>query len=201
MKLARTIGTGLMTILVVMALGGVGSAMAETTALCAVDEDPCEAANQVTEVHFEAHNLTILSPLPEGEGGYNYGCDGLFSATVSELGKPQTLEAQSLSFTSCGQGCTRTTETLGTFSVLKVETELAEITANGFEIKVSCSGFSNCLYGFNEQVGTLKGALLAENGHITYQEAPLELISGFLCPKEIKLDALFEASEPIYVSS
>jgi len=198
MRLAKMIGTVLTAILVVMVLGGVGSAMAETTALCTADEDPCEEANQVTEVHFEAHNLSILSPL---EGGYDYGCDALLSATVGELGKPQTLEAQSLVYTSCGQGCTRTTEKLGTFSVLKMESEVAEITANGFEIKVNCSNFSNCIYAFEEGVGTLEGALLAENGHITYSEVPLKLIKGLLCPKEAKLDALFESSEPIYVSS
>jgi len=200
MKLARMIGLASVAIAVAMALVGVSPAMAETTALCKVDEDPCKEANQVTEVHFIAHNnVNILSPI---QGKYDYGCDGLLSATVSKLGETQTLEAQSLIYTSCGQGCTRTTETLGTFSVLKTGNELAEITANGFETKVSCSGFSNCTYAFEEQVGTLEGALLTENGHITYYKAPLEKVGGsFLCPTEALFDALFEASEPIYVSS
>lgn len=174
-------------------------AIAETTALCTVDENPCKEANQVTEVSFTAHNnISILSPL---EGKYSYGCDASLSATASKLGETQTLKALSLVFSSCGQGCTRTTETLGTFTVSKAGTEAAEITANGFTMKVSYSGFSNCVYSFEGQTGTLKGALLAENGHITYFEAPLKLVSGLLCPKEALFDALFEAANPIYVSS
>jgi hypothetical protein len=66
----------------------------------------------------------------------------------------------------------------------------------------ACSGFSNCIYEFNEQVGVLEGPLLTDdNGHITFQEVPLERVSGILCPSEVKFDALFEASEPVYVSS
>jgi hypothetical protein len=201
MKPARKIGLIVVAVIASMGLVGASSAMAETTALCKVDETPCSEANQVTEVHYEADNINILTPT--GGGGYDYGCShALLSATVSKLAETQTLEGQSLTYSSCGGGCTRTTIELGTLSVLRTEGELAEITANGFEVNVSCSGFTNCRYSFNEQSGTLKGPLLTgDNGHITFQEAPLERVSGFLCPELVKLDALFVASKPVYVKS
>lgn len=197
MKLARMSSLMLVAIMVTMALVGASSAVAETTALCKVDEDPCKEANQVTEVHYKANNIEFL-------GEYAYGCsNALLLATVSKLGKTQALEAQSMVYPSCGGGCTRTTEELGTLSVLRTASESAEITINGFKTKVTCSGFSNCIYAFNEQVGVLEGPLLTgDNGHITFQEVPLERVGGGLfCPLEVSFDALFEASEPVYVSS
>jgi len=195
----KKVGLMLVTAVATMALIGVSSAMAETTALCKADESPCKEANQVTEVSFEANNnISILSPL---EGGYGYECNAALSATVSQLGETQTLTAQSLTYSSCNKGCTRTTEMLGTFTVLKIGVEKAEIVANEFTVKVSCSGFSNCVYASEGLTGTLKGDLLTENGHITYFEAPLKLVSGVFCPKEALFDALFESTEPIYVSS
>jgi len=197
MKLARMSSLMLVAAMVTMALIVTSSAAAETTALCNVDQDPCKEANQVTEVHYEAHNTHFL-------GEYAYGCsDALLSAAVGKLGTPQTLEAQSMTYTSCGGGCTRTTEELGTLSVLRTANESAEVVVNGFKTKVTCSGFSNCIYVLNEQVGVLQGPLLTgDNGHITFEEVPLEKVGGsLLCPAEVRFDALFEASKQIYVSS
>ena len=120
MKLARMSSLVLAALIMAMALVGTSSAVAETTALCKVDEDPCKEANQVTEVHYKAHNIDFL-------GEYAYGCNNaLLSAAVLELGKPQALEAQSMAYTSCGGGCTRTTEELGTLSVLRTASESAD---------------------------------------------------------------------------
>lgn len=201
MKAPRKIGLAVVAAIVTMGLIGTPSAMAATTALCKVDEDPCAEANQVAEVHYEAENVNILTPT--GGGGYDYGCShALLSATVSKLGETQILKGQTLTFSSCGGGCTRTTVELGTLSVLRTEDELAKITANGFEINVTCSGFTNCRYSFNEQSAALKGPLVtSDNGHITFQETPLERVSGLFCPELVKLDALFVASKPVYVKS
>lgn len=196
MKLARMIGLGLVAAIAVMALIGASSAMAETTALCKVDEDPCAEANQVTEVHYKAEKIIILT------SSMNYECDALLSGTVSKLGETQTLEAQSLTYTNCNQGCTRTVTKLGSFSIQRSALELAKISGSGFEISVKCGTTINCSYAFNELNGTVKGSLLTgDNGHITYEKATLQKLGGFLCPTEAYLDALFVASEPVYVKS
>ena len=199
MKLVRMIGLGLIAAVAATALLGASSAMAETTALCEVDEDPCEEANQVTEVNYEAEDLYVLTSVME------YECDASLSATVSKLGETQTLEAQELVYTNCregGQSCSRTATELGTFSVLRTKPELAEIAGSGFKISVKCGALINCTYAFNGLTGTVKGPLLTgDNGHILYQEANLEKVGGIACPNEAKLDAVFVASSPVYVES
>jgi len=177
-------------------LVGPSTAMAETTALCSVEQDPCEEGNQITEISYEANDLVVLTTLMD------YTCDSSFSAGVSELGEPQTLEVTAMTYTSCNQGCSRTVEELGTFKVTRTGEEVGEVFGSGFVVHVVCGSTINCTYTFDELTGTIQGASLTEdNGHITFQEAEFVKHSGFLCPTVAKLDALFVASEPVYVSS
>jgi hypothetical protein len=195
-KLARMIALACLSAIATLVLVGPSTAMAESTALCSVEENPCEKGNQIKEIKYEANPLTVLTSLMD------YVCDSSFSATVSELGKPQTLNVTEMQYTNCNQGCTRTVTELGTFKVTRTEAELGEIVGSGFEVFVKCGSTINCTYTFDELKGTIEGAsLTGDNGHITFKEAEFVNHSGFLCPKVAKLDALFIASKPVYVSS
>jgi hypothetical protein len=189
MKLARLIGLVCVTAIAALALVGPSSAMAETTALCSVEENPCKESNQIKEIEFEADDIVVLT------SAMDYECDASFSATVSGLGAPQTLTVTEMQYTSCNQGCSRTVEELGTFSVNRTGADLGYMTGIGFEVYVECESSIDCTYAYTGMSGTIQG------GHITFVEAPFEKISGLLCPDEAYLDALFVASEPVYVMS
>jgi hypothetical protein len=196
MKPVKILGVVAVAVVAATALVGASSAMA-STALCKVNEDPCAEANLVTEVHYTAEKVLIHTSTMD------YECSALLSATVSKLGeKTQTLEAQSLVYTNCNQGCSRTVKKLGTFTVERTEAETAKIDGTGFEIFVECSTQINCSYAFNGLTGTMLGAgLTGDNGHITYNEATLERIGGLFCPTVATLSALFVASKAVYVKS
>jgi len=196
MKPTKMLGIATIATVTVMAFAGASSAMAQSTALCKVDENPCAKANQVTEVHFVAEPILIHT------SAMDYECNALLSATVGELGEPQVLTAQSLQYTSCNQGCTRTVKKLGKLSLERTEAETAKISGSGFEIYVQCSGQIDCTYAFNGLNGTALGALLTgDNGHLRFEGATLEKIGGFLCPTVATLSALFHASQAFYVES
>lgn len=195
MKPVKMLGLAVVVALAATALIGTSSASA-STALCKVDENPCAKANQVTEVHFVAKPVLIHTSVMD------YECDALLSATVGELAESQTLTAQSLTYTSCNQGCTRTVKKLGKLTLERTGTETAKLTGSGFEIYVQCSGKIDCTYAFNGLNGTALGALLTgDNGHLRFEEATLEKIGGLLCPTVATLSGLFVASQTFYVES
>ena len=195
MRLAKTMGLACIAAIASMALLGTSTASAESTALCNVNKAPCPEESQTTKVHFVADDILIHT------SAMDYECDALLTATVLKLGSPQTLDATSLQYTSCNQGCTRTVKALGTFSVLRTETDTATVEGNGFEVLVQCGVLINCTYAFKELTGTLTGASLTGNGHITYEEAGLFKVGGFACPAVANLNALFEALSSVYVTS
>jgi hypothetical protein len=196
MKLARLIGLICVAAMATLVLVGPSTAMAKTTALCSVEEDPCEKGNQVKEIKYEANDLTVLTSLMD------YVCDSSFSATVSGLGESQTLAVTEMQYTSCNQGCTRTVTELGAFKITRTEAELGDVVGSGFKVVVKCGSTINCTYTFDELIGTIQGAsLTGDNGHITFEKAEFVNHSGFICPQVALLDALFVASKPVYLSS
>lgn len=195
MKPVKMLGLAVVAALAATVLIGTSSASA-STALCKVDENPCAKANQVTEVHFVAEPVLIHTSVMD------YECNALLSATVGELAESQTLTAQSLTYTSCNQGCTRTVNKLGKLTLERTEAETAKLTGSGFEIHVQCSGKIDCTYAFNGLNGTALGALLTgDNGHLRFEGATLEKIGGLLCPTVATLSGLFVASQAFYVES
>jgi hypothetical protein len=79
MKPIKTLGLAALMALMTMAFISTASATAESTGLCAKDEDPCESL--VTQVH-ETGKAKLLSSL------VNVECDILFSGTIVEEGSP-----------------------------------------------------------------------------------------------------------------
>lgn len=197
MKPVKALGLLAISAFVVTAFAATSSAMA-STALCKVDENPCAAENRLTQVHFDAENIVIHTSLMD------YECNATLLGEVGELAETQVITATTLQYTNCNQGCTRTVESLGKFSLKRTAEEKATIAGSGFKIHVQCGTTINCTYAFNELTGTVLGALLTgDTGHITYSEATLEKVGGFLCPTEARLNALFKALEgtSIYVES
>jgi len=182
-------------VVLAFALLGPTAAMAETTALCTVDQVPCNSL--VTHTHYKSESLQLLTTLGD------YKCDGLYLANVLLLGSPQLLEGE-FSYSNCDKGCTRE-EINGPvlLNLLKTGHETAVIEGTEVaEVKVKCS-FLNCVYSFSELTGTAKGPLLAKssNGEFVFNEALLVHVSGSLCPSTSRLDATYTLLSPAYISS
>lgn len=167
------------------------SAMAESTALCKVDQSPCEAANQIAEVHVtsvgKAKLLTSLTTIE---------CEALFSGMIStKLASPLVISGN-FTYTSCKSGfgsCTATEENgPSEIRVLKEGHETAKVTGEGL-VHLKCGTSLDCIYNGIGLTGTGKGPLLSAasnpNGEVTLSEATTtKEIGGFLCPKTSKLD-------------
>jgi len=185
-----------------IAVVGPSSAMAESTVLCKVDESPCAEANWVKKVSFTAKGVSFETIESEAEGGYNYQCEATLAAEALGLGSPQILDVTNLQFTNCNQGCTRTVTKNGTLKVSRTGNETAEVVGEGGEIVVKCSIGTNCVFDLGGAAGQLTGPLLTgTTAHLTYTKAALHKIGGLFCPKEVRLSAIFVASESFYVSS
>lgn len=183
-----------------MAFVGATSAMAEPTQLCT--NDVPAACVEPMEVHFtsvnskgESAKATLLSVV-------NVECNVLILGTVVlGLSNPVkiTVATAGLVYTNCG-GCTVTTLKGGTITVLRLGVELADINGSGFEVKVSCAGFINCVYGAENLTGHGLGPLkAAPNGTVSYVKSPVKKISGALCPETSTLDGVFLPLVPIYI--
>jgi RHS repeat-associated protein len=177
--------------LLAIALLGASAAMAEKTALCSVDENPCKAIHAITHVHEtsvgKAKLLTILG---------NVECDALFLGdTVTGTEAPLLIEGN-LTYTNCklgGSGCTATEENgPAEIKVLKEGHEKAKVTGE-YLVHVKCGSSLDCSYTAVGLAGTAKGPLLSaqtpDNGEVTISEQSLtKEVGGFLCPKTTKLD-------------
>lgn len=196
MKLIKPLLPACLAAILAMASFGASAAMAESTALCKADQDPCSEANSVTHVHYTAEDIRVETSI------MNYECDALFLGDVSSLGAPQTFEAQ-FTYTSCDKGCTRAEISEGgLFEILRTGDELAEVVGEGIEILVECGSNLHCVYDFEGITGQVSGPLLTGNkGHLTFEKAPLHHTSGLLCPAQGHLVALFKPLEAIYIES
>lgn len=197
MKRVKALGSLAVVAIFAMALMGPPAAMGESTLLCEADEIPCSSS--VSHVHYVAKDMFILT---SAGSSYDYKCDVLLLATVGELGSPQELEGK-FTYTSCNGGCARTEVSEGgTLFFLRVGTELAEVTGEGFEVLSNCS-FFHCVYSLENLTGNAVGPLLstANNGEIIYAKATLTKVSGFFCPEVTWLDAIFVPLSATYISS
>jgi len=180
----------LMVALMATALTAAPAAMAESTALCTADENPCAAANQVGEVQVTSvGNAKLLTSVGTIE------CEASFSGKIStKLASPLVISGN-FSYINCkasGLGsCTATEENSpAEIKVLKEGHEKAKVTGEGL-VHLVCSGFIDCSYNGLNLVGTGKGPLLSTqaNGEVTLSEqSTTKETGGFLCPKTAKLD-------------
>jgi hypothetical protein len=214
MRLIKMLGLAAAMTMLVTAILGTASAMAENTTLCKEDtnDNLCPEAKRATKIHLMSQKLEngqltaakikILS---------NFGtveCVMLYLGDVqnaSFLANPLKIIGD-FSFTSCGVGCAvyETEGSTGLLEFLKeggAGSELAKVKGEA-TFAVDCI-FWECEYDFEDLIGHFLGKLTpTHNGHLTYTAAVLHPTGlGLECPEETKLDALLLSLEALYVRS
>lgn len=194
MKIAKAVLL-VATVVFAVALLGSTAATAETTALCQEDESACKFP--LSHTHYTTEGLEINNSF------VTYKCNGLYLANVNALGAPQLLEGTFV-YSNCDHGCERIEENGPVLlDLLKTGHETAELIGlEGAVIHSICSGL-NCVYSFENLVGTAKGPLLAgaSNGEFFFESATLTHVSGTLCPPVSKLTARYILLSKAYISS
>lgn len=190
MRATKTISAGALMALMAVGFVGASSAMAESTALCKVDQSPCAKANLAKEIHETS--------VGKGQLLTNFGavkCNILFAGMVLLEGNPLILYGQ-FTYTNCEVGATacNVNEENGSseLKILKEGHEQAKVTYSFFLMHVVCGSAINCSYTQGGGiVGTKKGPLLSiqENGEISVQGmAVAKEAGGLLCTKTNELD-------------
>jgi len=203
MKPLKMLGLTALAALMAMAFVGASSAMAESTALCKVDESPCAVANLSKEVHeTSVGKAKLLTSVGTTE------CNVLFSGMVEKEGSPLVVKG-GFTYTNCVLGavtCSATEENgPAEVSVLKEGHETAKVTGEGL-VHVVCAGFIDCSYTGAGLVGTAKGPLLSaqtpDNGEVSLSEQSVaKEAGGLLCPKTAKLDITTTPLTATYIST
>jgi hypothetical protein len=204
MKSIKMIGLAAFAALLVVALVGASSAMAENTQLCKADETPCAAGNVVSHVHEQTLTgapATLLSSLG------NVLCTALFLGDTLGLGAPLVIHGH-FTYSNCvrhkaaggTENCTVSeVSTDSLINVLRIEHEGAQVTGTG-KVNVHCGPFINCTYNGTGLVGTATGPLLSsfENGDVTISGQTTTKESG-LCPETGLLDISTMPLEKVYI--
>jgi hypothetical protein len=189
---------------VLLAIGflGASSAIAETTALCQIDESPCGAGNGATSLHEtsvgKAKLLTSIGTIE---------CSVLFASTsVGAAGNPQKIEGN-FTYSECKLGsssCTVSEENgPAGIQVSREGTEKAKVTGE-YLFHPKCTGFIDCSFTGTGLAGTFKGPLSATqaNGEVTISEQSMtKEAGGFLCPKTNKLDITTTPLTATYIAN
>lgn len=198
------IGLAALAALMAMAFVGAFSAMAETTSLCSVDENPCATANRLGSIHEESvGKARFLTSIGTTE------CNVLFSGTLSTtLANPLVISGN-FTYSNCelgGSSCTLTEENgPAELKVLKEGHEAAKRTLE-YLVHLQCGTFIDCSYTGVGLIATVKGPLLSaqvpDNGEasLSGQETTKET-GGFLCAKTMKLDITTTPLVATYISS
>jgi hypothetical protein len=183
--------------LMLSAVIGVPSAMAEPTGLCSTDagkENPCESV--VTHVHETSVGKGVLLT-----NILNVECDVLFLGDVTGEGSPLKIKGN-FAYSSCNGGECEVKEVSSSavIAVLKEGHETATVTG-GAEALVKCGFFLHCVYNGGSLKGTAKGPLLStqKNGETSIQGQAPTKVSGFLCPSTASLDITTTPLSPTYI--
>jgi hypothetical protein len=183
-------------LLIAMALIGASPAMAESTALCKKDENPCQSANTATLHATSIGKVKVLTSALTAE------CNALFLGdATSNLASPLAITG-SFTYSTCSGNCTIVEENgPAAVSFLKLGHETADVTIS-LLLHVTCGAFFNCFYS-GQVEGPATGPLLStqSNGDVSFQEKVLSKEKGALCPATAKLDAVGTPLEAIYISS
>ena len=187
---------------VAIAVVGVSSASAQSTALCKANESPCSEKNM-----FPAGAKILLSYV-EGFFETSLGiieCETAHAEgkTTNKLGSPIAIEMESAAVAGC-EGCSVTISTFGTLLLLKTAANLANVTVHGVLAKASCMGILNCTYVSGEAEMHASGLNGGTPAMLTASEMEVEKESGFLCPATAMKSALVNLTangENFYISS
>jgi hypothetical protein len=201
-KEIKMIGLTGLTALLAMAFVGASSAMAESTALCSVDENPCNFFNQVRSIHeTSVGKAKLLTNIGTVE------CNVLFSSTITTgLTNPFGITGN-FTYTNCtfaGSSCTVTEEngSENEIRVLKEGHETAKVTGEEL-LHVVCGSSIICNFNGTGLVGIAKGPLLStlSNGEVVLSAQGMPKESGFLCPKITTLDIVTSPLSATYITN
>jgi hypothetical protein len=202
-KPLKMLGLVALAALMAMAFAGASSAMAESTAFCAVDpgegpEEVCPEGELITHLHAatvaEAPAVVLTSV-------GNVVCGVLYLAdTTQELASPLVLEG-TFTYSNCTSGCSITEENgPSEIQLLKLGHEKADAKLE-ILMHVKCNSGINCNYIASGMKGVFKGALLPFiNGEDDFGSAELKKESGVLCPTQAFLDLLVFSLETFYIT-
>jgi hypothetical protein len=201
MKAIKMIGLVALAALTATAFVGATSAMAESTVLCSVDENPCAEGNVITHMHGTSVGKTkLLTSFGTVE------CDVLALGDVVKKGPPLVLSGTA-AFTNCtlgGSSCTATEENgPAETKALKEGHETGSVVGEGL-IHLVCGKSIDCSYNGTGLKGLIKGPLLSTqaNGEVTISEQSTNKeTGGFLCPKTSKVDATATPLVATYAST
>jgi hypothetical protein len=202
-KSLKRVGFAALPALIAMALLCASSAMAESTALCISDENPCAIANQIGYIHVtsvgKAKLLTSLTTIE---------CETLFSGVIpaKSTSPPLTINGNFI-YTNCTSGlgsCTATEENgPSEIDVLKTAHETTKVTGEGL-VHVKCGKSLDCSYNGTGLEGTGKGPLLSTQigGEVILTEKiTAKEFGSLLCPKESKLDITITPLRAAYITT
>jgi hypothetical protein len=206
----KMLGLAVITAAAAMAFVGASSAMAESTALCEVNELECpEGSVYPAGTVVEAKLLTGTTSVLLGPNlKVEVECTGSTSAgkTTTGLANPLKGELTSLAFSGCTYGplhspaCTVTVNQLGTLTLLKTGTNLGQAAVSGVLVTIVCGSVFKCVYKTESLPMHAKGTgPSGEKAELTATEAKLteeEKLLGVGCPSEGFFDAKYEITKP-----
>ena len=207
MKPIKIFDLAALAALMAMAFVGASSAMAEETALCEVDQDPCKEANQVSHVHETSVGKAILLTSTNVECNVLFLGDVLLAGDGEYLDTPLEIHGE-FTYTNCLAGlvgCSADQENgPAEIKVLKTGHETATVTGEGL-VHVVCFGFINCYYIGSSLLATAKGPLLSaqnpDNGEVSLQKQVVGFEKGTFCPTGASLDIVTTPLNATYISS
>jgi len=193
-KPIKMLGLAALAALMAMALVGAGSAMAESTGLCASDGEECEA---VTHVHKTTSSKATLL------GALEFKCDVLYLGDVKSTGSPLAISGN-FTYTNCvrenGKACEVTeTSSSASISILKTAHELGQETYS-YEVNIHCGILLNCTYDGEGLSGHVLGPLLSEkaNGEVRLEKQVTHRVKG-VCSETAELDILTSPLSATYI--
>jgi len=201
MRFMKLVGLAALAALAAMAFVGASSASAGSTALCTVDEEPCDGPGTIiTHVHEVDSAALLLNNVT----GF-VRCTALFLGdALSGLANPLHLVG-AFTYSNCIDEAKRPCTVVEVSSsalinVLRTKFETAEVTGTG-EVLVRCGFFIHCEYIGTGLKGTAEGPLLAGGtGVVKIHKQTVLALPGF-CPETATLDILTKPLIATYIST
>lgn len=203
MKLIRCFGLATATAMVAMAFIGSSSASATyATVICNEESSSleCPVEKRTTTIHAVASEPLLHTSTVDIK------CtSSLLKASVLELGNPQVMHLEELTWAGCkthgGTNCEKKTVLLGLFNILKLSTSDAHVTSTGGTVVlVKCGSFIHCHYGGKFTLLALSAngpavATLHANTTMSLDDHDLNDI----CPSTITWLALYDSLTPFWI--
>lgn len=211
----KTLSLAAIAAVAAMVFVGTSSATAGETALCKVNQSPCEEGNLVTSVHMELASGATWS---FSTNLFDIQCsDVLAEASVGEAGAPQAINITSFAYPAvceteesdpCWVTTTASKGNPDTATLLTTAENLGSlvVTDEGAKITLECEDifFSTdiaCTFRFTGLSFHVVGGTESNKGMLNPEALPLESVSGLFCPETAEITGgLLEPLEATYIS-